>query len=264
MFLRKGLCSFSLQKGPTLRAAFLGLRTQSLEEIEKRFFISSSSNWRTMVATPGQQETGETLLTEPVISLKRKMGKKVGTHNGTFHCDEVLGCFMIRLTKKFEEAEIIRSRDQKVRFSEILEHYLNNWSAKCLGFPLTGSRLFEVSGFFSCVKVTWDFSRTFGEFFQVLDTMDAVLDVGGIYDPATDRYDHHQRGFEQAFGHGFVTKLSSAGLVYKVCYCLHLQTLNPQPHLCYFVSTTSPPCATGNHQLRLTQRFPCSIMGKKS
>jgi uncharacterized UPF0160 family protein len=49
----------------------------------------------------------------------------------------------------------------------------------------------------------------------VLDTMDAVLDVGGIYDPATDRYDHHQRGFEQAFGHGFVTKLSSAGLVYK-------------------------------------------------
>lgn len=162
MFLRRGLCSFSLQKGPTLRAAFLGLRTQSFEEIEKRFFITSSSNWRTMVATPGQQETGETLLTEPVISLKRKMGKKVGTHNGSFHCDEVLGCFMIRLTKKFEEAEIIRSRDQKV-----------------------------------------------------LDTMDAVLDVGGIYDPATDRYDHHQRGFEQAFGHGFVTKLSSAGLVYK-------------------------------------------------
>lgn len=126
MFLRRGLCSFSLQKGPTLRAAFLGLRTQSLEGIEKRFFISSSSNWRSMVATPGQQETGESLLTEPVISLKRKMGKKVGTHNGSFHCDEVLGCFMIRLTKKFEEAEIIRSRDQKVRFSEILEHYLNN------------------------------------------------------------------------------------------------------------------------------------------
>ncbi len=94
--------------------------------------------------------------------------------------------------------------------------------------------------------------------------MDAVLDVGGIYDPATDRYDHHQRGFEQAFGHGFVTKLSSAGLVYKVCDCLHLQTLNPQPHHCYSVSATSPPCATGNHQLRLTQRSPCSIMGKKS
>lgn len=29
------------------------------------------------------------------------------------------------------------------------------------------------------------------------------------------RYDHHQRGFDECFGHGFTTKLSSAGLVYK-------------------------------------------------
>ncbi|KAG0586714.1 hypothetical protein KC19_2G111500 [Ceratodon purpureus] len=90
------------------------------------------------------------------------MGKKVGTHNGSFHCDEALGCFMIRLTDKFADAEIVRTRDQKV-----------------------------------------------------LETLDAVLDVGGVYDPATDRYDHHQRGFDQNFGHGYVTKLSSAGLVYK-------------------------------------------------
>lgn len=45
--------------------------------------------------------------------------------------------------------------------------------------------------------------------------MDVLIDVGGEYDPATCRYDHHQRGFEEVFGHGFVTKLSSAGLVYK-------------------------------------------------
>ena len=32
---------------------------------------------------------------------------------------------------------------------------------------------------------------------------------------ATERYDHHQRGFDEVFGHGFATKLSSAGLVYK-------------------------------------------------
>lgn len=55
---------------------------------------------------------------------------------------------------------------------------------------------------------------------QILDTMDAVLDVGGVYDAERDRYDHHQRGFDQVFGHGFKTKLSSAGLVYKVhCSC---------------------------------------------
>jgi len=49
-----------------------------------------------------------------------------------------------------------------------------------------------------------------------LAELDAVLDVGGVYDPEHDRYDHHQKGFEEVFGHGFNTKLSSAGLVYKV------------------------------------------------
>ncbi|ESR52484.1 metal-dependent protein hydrolase [Citrus sinensis] len=88
--------------------------------------------------------------------------KRVGTHNGSFHCDEALGCFMIRLTDKFFNAQIVRSRDPKV-----------------------------------------------------LDDLDAVLDVGGVYDPSNDRYDHHQKGFEEVFGHGFSTKLSSAGLVYK-------------------------------------------------
>ncbi|XP_052724287.1 uncharacterized protein LOC128193999 isoform X2 [Vigna angularis] len=88
--------------------------------------------------------------------------KRVGTHNGSFHCDEALGCFMIRLTHRFNNAEIVRTRDP-----------------------------------------------------QVLEGLDAVLDVGGVYDPARDRYDHHQKGFEEVFGHGFSTKLSSAGLVYK-------------------------------------------------
>ncbi|GAA6037346.1 hypothetical protein JCM8097_008522 [Rhodosporidiobolus ruineniae] len=42
-----------------------------------------------------------------------------------------------------------------------------------------------------------------------------VMDVGGTYEPEKHRYDHHQRGFEEVFGHGFVTKLSSAGMIYK-------------------------------------------------
>ncbi|XP_057812783.2 uncharacterized protein LOC131026814 isoform X1 [Cryptomeria japonica] len=88
--------------------------------------------------------------------------KKVGTHNGSFHCDEALACYMIRLTNKFRDAHIVRTRDSKV-----------------------------------------------------LDTLDAVLDVGGVYDPEKDCYDHHQKGFDHDFGHGFKTKLSSAGLVYK-------------------------------------------------
>ena len=81
----------------------------------------------------------------------------------------------------------------------------------------------------------------------VLDTCDIVVDVGGIYDPAKHRYDHHQRlvflsflqihkpvvpnytfffyliiffrTFQESFStikpeFPFVTRLSSAGLVY--------------------------------------------------
>ena len=32
------------------------------------------------------------------------------------------------------------------------------------------------------------------------------------------RYDHHQKGFAEVFGHVFTTKLSSAGLIYKACF----------------------------------------------
>ncbi|KAF4351082.1 hypothetical protein F8388_013187 [Cannabis sativa] len=98
----------------------------------------------------------------PSPTQSPQLTKRVGTHNGSFHCDEALGCFMIRLTDKFSNAEIVRSRDP-----------------------------------------------------QVLESLDAVLDVGGVYDPSQDRYDHHQKGFQEVFGHGFSTKLSSAGLVYK-------------------------------------------------
>jgi len=88
--------------------------------------------------------------------------KTIGTHSGTFHCDEVLGCFLLLQTDTFAGAQIIRTRDP-----------------------------------------------------SVLDTLNVVIDVGGVYDPAQDRYDHHQKGFDEVFGHGFSTKLSSAGLVYK-------------------------------------------------
>lgn len=49
----------------------------------------------------------------------------------------------------------------------------------------------------------------------VWDQSTVVIDVGAEYDPARNRFDHHQRGFSEVFGHGFTTKLSSAGLIYK-------------------------------------------------
>eukprot|EP00036_Acanthoecidae_sp_10tr_P011013 CAMPEP_0182919632 /NCGR_PEP_ID=MMETSP0105_2-20130417/2874_1 /TAXON_ID=81532 ORGANISM="Acanthoeca-like sp., Strain 10tr" /NCGR_SAMPLE_ID=MMETSP0105_2 /ASSEMBLY_ACC=CAM_ASM_000205 /LENGTH=322 /DNA_ID=CAMNT_0025056861 /DNA_START=73 /DNA_END=1037 /DNA_ORIENTATION=- len=45
---------------------------------------------------------------------------------------------------------------------------------------------------------------------------DVVVDVGAVYDAATCRFDHHQKGFEGMLDEiGKATKLSSAGLVYK-------------------------------------------------
>jgi len=94
---------------------------------------------------------------------KRARALVIGTHSGTFHADEALGCFLLRCTRAFEGAEVVRSRDP-----------------------------------------------------AVLGDLDCVLDVGGEYDPERLRFDHHQRGFSETFGHGFDrVPLSSAGLVYK-------------------------------------------------
>ncbi|KAL3286021.1 hypothetical protein HHI36_000534 [Cryptolaemus montrouzieri] len=40
-----------------------------------------------------------------------KMSKKIGTHNGVFHCDEVLACFMLKKLPIYKDADIIRTRD---------------------------------------------------------------------------------------------------------------------------------------------------------
>ncbi|TPX12212.1 uncharacterized protein E0L32_007098 [Thyridium curvatum] len=46
-----------------------------------------------------------------------------------------------------------------------------------------------------------------------LDACHTVVDVGGVYAPEANRFDHHQRTFATTFP-GRQTKLSSAGLVY--------------------------------------------------
>uniref|UniRef100_A0A1A8I2S7 Chromosome 12 open reading frame 10 n=1 Tax=Nothobranchius kuhntae TaxID=321403 RepID=A0A1A8I2S7_NOTKU len=37
--------------------------------------------------------------------------KKIGTHNGTFHCDEVLACFFLQQLPEYADADIVRTRD---------------------------------------------------------------------------------------------------------------------------------------------------------
>jgi len=47
-------------------------------------------------------------------SKRMKTGKTIGTHNGSFHCDEALACWMLLHTQQFAGSEIIRSRDPAV------------------------------------------------------------------------------------------------------------------------------------------------------
>ena len=49
----------------------------------------------------------------------------------------------------------------------------------------------------------------------VLEKGDAVVDVGGVYDASTHRYDHHQRTFVDVWDETSTVRLSSAGLVYR-------------------------------------------------
>ena len=59
---------------------------------------------------------------------------------------------------------------------------------------------------------------------KVLEPLDIVIDVAGVYDHALLRYDHHQRGYDERFDQGRegkendggrCTKLSASGLVYR-------------------------------------------------
>eukprot|EP00996_Jenningsia_fusiforme_P001915 NODE_2769_length_1123_cov_36.922719_g2542_i0.p1 GENE.NODE_2769_length_1123_cov_36.922719_g2542_i0~~NODE_2769_length_1123_cov_36.922719_g2542_i0.p1 ORF type:complete len:332 (+),score=53.53 NODE_2769_length_1123_cov_36.922719_g2542_i0:52-1047(+) len=47
------------------------------------------------------------------MSVKRKI-LQIGTHSGTFHCDEALGCFILRQLPQFAGAVVVRTRDPAV------------------------------------------------------------------------------------------------------------------------------------------------------
>jgi uncharacterized UPF0160 family protein len=50
---------------------------------------------------------------------------------------------------------------------------------------------------------------------DVIDNSDIVIDVGQVYDPLRNRFDHHQRGCDERFNINSMISMSSAGMVYK-------------------------------------------------
>lgn len=78
--------------------------------------------------------------------------RSLGTHDGSFHADEVTACSLLLLFDRIDREKVHRTRDPKV-----------------------------------------------------LENCDYVCDVGGVYDPAKRRFDHHQVEYKGA--------MSSAGMV---------------------------------------------------
>ncbi|XP_053969695.1 MYG1 protein isoform X1 [Anastrepha ludens] len=55
----------------------------------------------------------DSALTDSAPKRIRSSTPVIGTHSGTFHCDEVLACFMLKQLPEYENATIFRSRDDK-------------------------------------------------------------------------------------------------------------------------------------------------------
>lgn len=50
-------------------------------------------------------------MSELPATKKHKTVKLIGTHNGTFHCDEALAVYLLRQTDDYRDADLIRTRD---------------------------------------------------------------------------------------------------------------------------------------------------------
>ena len=87
---------------------------------------------------------------------------KIGTHNGHFHCDEIFACFLLKTLPQYANAEIVR----------FVVSVING------GVAVSGeNRRFSFR------------SRDP----KVLAECHTVVDVGGVFDAAQRRYDHHQK-----------------------------------------------------------------------
>lgn len=64
---------------------------------------------------------------------------------------------------------------------------------------------------------------------KIISTGDIVYDVGGIFDPSRNMFDHHQHTFTETYSPDYNIKLSSAGLVYKYYHESFLSLYNIQP-----------------------------------
>ena len=150
-----------------------------------------------------KRQRTEPLFCKPFAVLSecppKEPGKRViGTHDGTFHCDEALGCAFLQMLPEWAGSTIVRTRNE----AEL---------AKC---DVSALRID------SCPQ-----PHTVSPPLSIL-VAQMVIDVGAVYDHSIRRFDHHQRTFVSTLKEehpdvppdarpDFSTKLSACGLVYK-------------------------------------------------
>lgn len=140
--------------------------------------VSSNTQILASARTAARRQYVCTMTAASAVAPKRKM-VKIGTHNGTFHCDEALGCFLLQQTPKFKDTEITRTRNPDV--------------LKDLDIVIDVGGTYDPSASLCTPYVTFEVPAT-----PSTVTFSLMISINA----GTDRYDHHQRGFEEVFGHG--------------------------------------------------------------
>ena len=106
---------------------------------------------------------------------------KIGTHDGSFHCDEVLACVFLKLLPEYEDAEIVRTRDPEilrkcdvvVDVGGVYDHEARRYDHHQTSFSLTmgditGGKIHSDTPLSSAGLVYWHYHR--GIFKSLLPT----------------------------------------------------------------------------------------------
>lgn len=142
---------------------------------------------------------------------------KIGTHNGSFHCDEALGCALLRRTeasdRRFRRAATSQHPPAHIISAQLMLHAsshspLSRFHSHRQPRAESAPRL-RAAPTPALPPVNVHFSQKFRDAEivrsrdpDVLAQCDIVIDVGGTYDASSLRFDHHQREFTDVFGNG--------------------------------------------------------------
>ncbi|KAF8755255.1 Metal-dependent protein hydrolase [Rhizoctonia solani] len=112
----------------------------------------------------------------------------IGTHNGTFHCDEALAVFLLRHTKEYADASVKRTRDPKIlETCDIVVDVGAEYDPERLLFDHHQRGFTEVfgNGFKTKLSSAELWLKLYGDFIEAIDGIDnGVLQYPSEISPA--------------------------------------------------------------------------------